>query len=153
MNLIEFSAQIGYKTDKRFQQYHSLLNSIFYTKRPRETKEPSEYFHTLLFLSIVFRVAGDPTDFDGGEGPEFLKKSRGKPIYTIDLVIPARNWQEKTDAQLREYVAKGVRDCFSLLREKAIKAKEVIDLEKLDADFEYGMGQFLTLPLPELPKY
>ena len=82
-----------------------------------------------------------------------MKKSRGKPIYTIDLVIPERNWQEKTDAELRECVAQGVRDCFALLREKAIKAKEVIDLEKLDANFEYGMEQFLILPLPELPKY
>lgn len=94
-----------------------------------------------------------PTSKAASSRPAKVQKSRGKPIYTIDLVIPERNWQEKTDAQLREYVAKGVRDCFSLLREKAIKAKEVIDLEKLDADFEYGMGQFLILPLPELPKY
>jgi len=34
-----------------------------------------------------------------------------------------------------------------------VKAGKVKDVAKLDADFEQGMAQFLTLPLPELPKY
>ena len=101
----------------------------------------------------MFRVAGGEIDFDGGEGPEFLKKARNRPVYTIDLVIPEKNWPEKTETELREYVAQGVRDCFALLRDKAVKAGEVKDVAKLDADFEQGMAQFFTLPLPELPKY
>ena len=69
------------------------------------------------------------------------------------MVIPEKNWLEKTETELREYVAQGVRDCFALLRGKAVKAGEVKDVAKLDTDFEQGMAQFLTLPLPELPKY
>lgn len=69
------------------------------------------------------------------------------------MVIPEKNWPEKTENELREYVAQGIRDCFALLQDKAVKAGEVKDEAKLDADFEQGMAQFLTLPLPELPKY
>ena len=96
---------------------------------------------------------GGEIDFDGGERPERLRKGRNQPYYTIDLVIPEKNWPEKTETELREYVAQGVRDCFALLRDKAVKAGKVKDVAKLDADFEQGMVQFLTLPLPELPKY
>ena len=101
----------------------------------------------------MLRVAGGEIDFDGGEGPEFLKKARNRPVYTIDLVIPEKTGLKKTETELREYVAQGVRGCFALLRDKAVKAGEVKDVVKLDADFEQGMAQFLTLPLPELPKY
>ena len=146
---IRFGMQCGFKTDKRFEQYHTLLNKIFNSDK----NKPCIHFKTLHEFSIMFRVAGGEIDFDGGEGPEFLKKARNRPVYTIDLVIPEKNWPEKNETELREYVAQGVRDCFALLRDKAIKAGEVKDVAKLDADFEQGMAQFLTLPLPELPKY
>ena len=146
---IRFGMQCGFKTDKRFEQYHTLLNKNFNSDK----NKPCIHFKTLHEFSIMFRVAGGEIDFDGGEGPEFLKKARNRPVYTIDLVIPEKNWPEKTETELREYVAQGVRDCFALLRDKAVKAGEVKDVAKLDADFEQGMAQFLTLPLPELPKY
>ena len=146
---IRFGAQHGFKTDMRFRRCKSLLNQIFNSDK----NKPCIHFKTLHEFSIMFRVAGGEIDFDGGEGPEFLKKARNRPVYTIDLVIPEKNWPEKTETELREYVAQGVRDCFALLRDKAVKAGEVKDAVKLDADFEQGMAQFLILPLPELPKY
>ena len=146
---IRFGMQCGFKTDKRFEQYHTLLNKIFNSDK----NKPCIHFKTLHEFSIMFRVAGGEIDFDGGEGPEFLKKARNRLVYTIDLVIPEKNWPEKNETELREYVAQGVRDCFALLRDKAVKAGKVKDVAKLDADFEQGMSWFLTLPLPELPKY
>ena len=146
---IRFGMQCGFKTDKWFEQYHTLLNKIFNSDK----NKPCIHFKTLHEFSIMLRVAGGEIDFDGGEGPEFLKKARNRPVYTIDLVIPEKNWPEKTETELREYVAQGVRDSFALLRDKAVKAGEVKDVAKLDAEFEQGMAQFLTLPLPELPKY
>lgn len=146
---IGFGAQHGFKTDMRFRECKNLLNKIFNIDKDK----PCIHFKTLHEFSIIFRVAGGEIDFDGGEGPERLRKGRNQPYYTIDLVIPEKNWAEKTETELREYVAQGVRDCFALLRDKAVKAGEVKDLAKLDADFEQGMAQFLILPLPELPKY
>ena len=80
---IRFGMQCGFKTDKRFEQYHTLLNKIFNSDK----NKPCIHFKTLREFSIMFRVAGGEIDFDGGEGPEFLKKARNCPVYTIDLVI------------------------------------------------------------------
>lgn len=129
---------------KIIRPYHVLLNKIFYQKQ-----DESDYFKTLLFLSIVFRVSGKHRNF-GSEGAEFLQKSDGRNVYTIDLAIPQERWQNKTDAELRSYIAKGVRSCFDLLKQKAIEVGEVINEDKLERDFEYGMTQFMSLPLPEL---
>ena len=146
---IEFGAQHGFKTDMRFRGCKNLLNQIFNSDK----NKPCIHFKTLHEFSIIFRIAVGRITFGGGEGPERVRKGRNQPYYTIDLVILEKNWPEKTETELREYVAQGVRDCFALLRDKAVKAGEVKDVAKLDADFEQGMAQFLTLPLPELPKY
>ena len=54
MYMIEFSGQSGGgQAGKAIRTYHILLNRIFYQKQ-----DSSDYFKTLLFLSIVFRVSG-----------------------------------------------------------------------------------------------
>ena len=145
MYMIEFSGQSGgSQAGKATRPYHILLNRIFYQKQ-----DSSDYFKTLLFLSIVFRVSGKHQDFES-EGAEFLQKSASRNVYTIDFTIPQERWQNKTDVELRSYIAEGVRSCFDLLKQKAIELGEVIDEDKLERDFEYGMTQFMTLSLPEL---
>ena len=99
----------------------------------------------------MFWAAGSRITFGSGEDSERLIKGRNQSYYTINLVVSEKNGLKKTE--LREYVAQGIRNCFALLRDKAVKADEVKDVAKLDADFEQGMAQFSTLPLPELPKY
>ena len=99
----------------------------------------------------MFWAAGSRITFGSGEDSERLIKGRNQSYYTINLVVSEKNGLKKTE--LREYVAQGIRNCFALLRDKAVKADEVKDVAKLDADFEQGMAQFFTLPLPELPKY
>ena len=79
-----------------------------------------------------------------------MQKSDSRNVYTIDLAIPEERWQNKIDEQLRMYIAEGVRACYQMLKEKVMTLDEVIDEDKLDQDFEYGMQQFMTLPLPEL---
>ena len=145
MYMIQFGAQCGStQAGKAIAHYHVLLNRIFYQKQ-----DSSDYFKTLLFLSIVLRVSGKHRDF-GSEGAEFLQKSDSRNVYTIDFAIPEERWQNKTDAQLRTYIAEGVRTCYQMLKEKVMTLDEVIDEDKLDQDFEYGMEQFMNLPLPKL---
>ncbi|WP_218690415.1 hypothetical protein [Psychrobacter sp. BF1] len=145
MYMIQIGVHSGSnQAGKAISPYHVLLNKIFYQKQ-----DTSDYFKNLLFLSIVFRVSGKHQDFES-EGAEFLQKSDGRNVYTIDLVIPQERWQNKTDLELRSYIAEGVRTCFELLKEKVIEIDEVIDEYKLERDFEHGMTQFMTLPLPEL---
>ena len=145
MYMIQFGAQCGStQADKAIGSYHILLNKIFYQKQ-----DGSDYFKTLLFLSIVFRVSGKHQDF-GSEGAEFLQKSASRNVYTIDFAIPQERWQNKTDVELRSYIAEGVRSCFDLLKQKVLELDEVNNIDKLERDFEHGMTQFMTLPLPEL---
>ena len=90
----------GSQAGKATRPYHILLNRIFYQKQ-----DESDYFETLLFLSIVFRVSGKHQDFKS-EGAEFLQKSASRNVYTIDFAIPQERWQNKTDVELRLYIAK-----------------------------------------------
>lgn len=152
MSLIEFSVQMNASdNDLRVwtRKYHLFLNRIFYLN-----DDLNDYFNNLEFFSIIFRISGEAKDrdFNGGSGPEFLKKVRGEQIYTIDLTVPVSAWKDKNEQQLRQYLADGVCQCFELLKEKARKAKEIIDEEKLDNDFQAGMQRFMTEPLPELKK-
>ena len=49
---IGIGMQCGYKTDKRFGQYHILLNRIFNQNK----EEPCIHFKTLHEFSIIFRI-------------------------------------------------------------------------------------------------
>ena len=96
MYMIQFGVQSGSnQAGKAISPYHVLLNKIFYQKQ-----DGSDYFKTLLFLSIVFRVSGKHQDFES-EGAEFLQKSASRNVYTIDFTIPQERWQNKTDVELR----------------------------------------------------
>ncbi|MBR0573674.1 MULTISPECIES: hypothetical protein [Pasteurellaceae] len=149
MSLIGFSAQIcayNKESQRIFGASHVLLNRIFLSD-----EKMCGYFKNLEYFSIIFRICGKEGDFDGGEGPEFLKKVRGEQVYTIDLTIPVSAWQNKTEIEIREYLVNGISQCFELLKKKAIKIKEVIDEEKLDNDFKLGLQKYMNTPLPEIP--
>ena len=132
--MIQFSAQSrSTQADKAIACYHVLLNRIFYQKQ-----DSSDYCKTHEYFAIIFRVSGKHQDF-GSEGAELLEKVRGENVYTIDLAIPEERWQNKIDEQLRVYIAEGVRACYQMLKEKVMTLDEVIDEDRLDQDFEYGM--------------
>lgn len=135
---------------KIFAAYHPMLNRIFCTGEDGVVVD--EYFRNLWRFSIIFRVARGNINFQNGQGPEFLKKVRNKPCYTIDYTIPQAWWEGKSDKEFRPVVANGVRECFELLKKRAIKDNEIIDLEKLDNDFNAGIELFLSQPLYE-PKW
>lgn len=148
LHLIQFSAQIGGGDANRiFGAYHKMLNHVFYVSEYNK-KTTGIYFHNLWYFSIIFRVARGEINFDNGQGPEFLKKVRNEPCYTIDYTVPQIWWEGKSDKELRPFIANGISECFELLKKRAIKDKEVIDLEKLDNDFQAGIEQFLSDPLP-----
>lgn len=142
MAMIQFCAQYGGGNSKKIMDaYHKTLNVIYF-----KNDVFIEYFKNLEYFSIIFRVSGKIRDFKS-EGPEFLKKVRGKKIYTIDLTIPQSRWDGIDEKELRLYVARGVRSCFELLVEKSDKDKELINKSKLLLDFEKGIEEFLSLEL------
>ncbi len=132
--------QVGERDSKESQKVNMLGRAIaktffydFYFSNQ------TGYFKTLELFWIGVRVAGKTNNFDGAEGPEFLKKARGKPYYTIDLVIPEHRWKGVEFNEFRSYFLDGVRQCFELMVAKAKKDKELVNEEKLRHDFEAGM--------------
>lgn len=58
------------------------MNNVFFFN-----PDLGSYFRTIKFFALAFRVSGKAKDFNG-EGPEFLKKPRGKNFYAVDFTIP-----------------------------------------------------------------
>lgn len=100
------------------------------------------YFSALAKLSIVFRVSGKVHDF-GSEGPERMKHLKKDSEITIDLVFPESFWRGVDKNDLNVGVANGVRECLSLMLEKAQAIREVEDSEWFKNDVEKAISEFL----------
>ena len=107
----------------RFRGCKSLLNQIFNSDK----NKPCIHFKTLHEFSIMPRVAGGEIDFDGGEGPEFLKKARNCPVYTIDLVISEKKTGLKKPkpncANMSQKAFATALPCYGIKRLKPAKSK------------------------------
>jgi len=99
------------------------------------------YFRAVEKLSVVFRVSGSIWKFEP-EGPDRLRYQKRHHMITIDLVIPESRWRGVASADVRSYVAQGVRRCFDLLLARAKKEKEIIDEAGLLAGFQKAMTEF-----------
>lgn len=137
MKLIQFGAECGStKAGSAIAKFQNKLNKIFFDK-----ESDSNFFKSYEFLSIVLRVSGKHKNFNG-EGPEFLKKSRGRNVLTIDLTIPQAVWESKSSREFGEYIRNGVVECFGLLKQKALNNKEVLSQDVLEMSFNNGLDQF-----------
>ncbi|EPB0201871.1 hypothetical protein ACQ9T7_004527, partial [Vibrio parahaemolyticus] len=137
MKIIQFSGQYGGGGNTEVPRLQRRLNAIFFAdSNDQFSLSPIEYF------SIVFRVSGPVRDF-GYEGPERLKKVRGKNIITIDFSIPEARWKTLSGVKLRKYLAEGIEECFIQLLTRAEKQYELnrSELEKL---FRQGLTEFLN---------
>ncbi len=138
MKLIQFSSQNGStQAGDAIWPYQKELNSIFFNE-----KSDLKLFKSYEYFTIVFRVSGKNRDF-GNEGPEYLKKSRGRNVITIDLSIPELRWLNISKKELGLYLINGIHECFELLKEKANKHKEITDENKLDEIFINGKNKFI----------
>lgn len=116
---------------------HKALNNVFFFNPLL-----GPYFKNIDFFVLALRVSGRTKDFKS-EGPEFLKKPRGKRFYTIDLTIPEKKWKGVSFDELRRYILSGVSECFELCLDKARKDGNLIDEENLRLDFEAGIQEIL----------
>lgn len=101
-----------------------------------------DYFHTLIELSIVFRVSGKVTDFNY-DGPERIKYSKSEPSITIDLTFPETTWRGEDVDAVKLRVKNGVMLCFELMLEKADKLGEVKDNEAIRRDINLAIVNFM----------
>ena len=135
--MIDLGAQVsGKESYDAIHPFHVKLLEIFY-----DPPEMNGYFKNINEFQIVFRVSGEGTDFEG-EGPERLKVSKKQKVISVDFTIPESRWKDINTKEFKIYISNGINDCFSVLRERALKLDEVVNLKKLDDDFMLGMELF-----------
>jgi len=141
--MIEFGGQSGGgRSNDLLGLVHPPLNKVF-LKDETMTIESDD----LDFFSIIFRVAGELNNFDNGDGCERIKKSRRAKVITMDYVIPQHKWEKMNDDEFKSYIANAVKECFIKLKKKAKNLKWKFNEEKLDVDFNRGIGAFVSLHL------
>lgn len=97
-------------------------------------KDKDVYFKELDNFHIVFLVSGKHNDFKS-EGPEGLKKVRGKKKIVIYYAIPQERWDGIDQASFRKYIGAAVSECFELLVKKAKSQSLIINESILYANF------------------
>lgn len=135
--MIQISGQYGDpRADDLFWPLQKALNDSF------KKHILGAYFKTIVMFSIVFRVSGKVRDF-GSEGPERMKHIKKDSEITIDLAFPESFWRGVDKNDLKVGVADGVRECLSLMLEKAQAIGEVEDAEGFKKDVEKAISEFL----------
>lgn len=100
-----------------------------------------DYLKTIDEFCVILRVSGDVTDY-GGDGPELLRYQKKSRYIKVDFVIPESKWRGRSPEFIKNNFCNGIRECFRLMVERAEKAKELIDKQKLIDDFEKSMALF-----------
>lgn len=85
--------------------------------------EPKK-FMKIDALYVVFLVSGRHKNYKS-EGPENLKKIRGKNELIVYYAIPEERWDGIPVESLRTYMSEAIFECSKLLLEKAKKMKEI----------------------------
>ena len=134
--MIQISGQYGDpKASDYFFPLQKKLNDLF----KRHTM--GVYFHTLVKLSIVFRVSGKVRDF-GSSGAERLKYLKKDSELTIDLAFREDHWKGQDIESIKNKVQVGVNEYLTLLFEKADDLEEFSDKDSLITDLEKVFSEF-----------
>ena len=134
---IQISGQYGDPlSSKIFSPLRIELNQCFRKNLNRE------YFNTLIKFVIVLRVSGKISDFTS-QGAERLRYWKKDKVLSIDLVFSESQWLGVNLSVVRKITAEGIKECLSLMMERAVKLNEVVDKEALMEDIENALADFL----------
>jgi hypothetical protein len=107
------------------------------------------YTKTLIRFFVVIKVSGDVTDFvklHNVTGPYDLRKERGKPILSIDLIVPREAIEGRSFEEYRDSVLAGLQRCFEVLIASAKERGELLDEEGLRAEIQLGFDKLANTP-------
>ncbi len=77
------------------------------------------------------------------EGCAYLRRSFRERYITIDIFVPISRWKDKTELEIREYLATGVREALTLCIKRLQKDKTPVDGERLMADYDKVVRVYL----------
>ena len=78
------------------------------------------------------------------EGFDHLRRSLKERYITIDIFVPISRWKDKTEREIREYFAAGVREALTLCVKRLHKDKTQEDGERLMSDYEKAVRDYLV---------
>ena len=134
---IQISGQYGDpQADDIFWPMQKKLNDYF------KKYIVGEYFKSITKIAIVLRVSGKISDFKS-QGAERLKYWKKDKVLSIDLVFSESQWLGVNLSVVRKITAEGIKECLSLMMERAVKLNEVVDKEALMEDIENALADFL----------
>lgn len=77
------------------------------------------------------------------EGCAYLRRSRKDRYITIDIFVPISQWKNRSEREIREYLATQVKEALTLCIKRLQKDKTPVDGEALMRDYEKVVREYL----------
>ncbi len=110
----------------------------------------ASYCPAIREFALVLRVSSSADEF-GPEAIERIRRRRPARYITADIVVPFARWVDKTEQQLKEYLAERVRRALEMCVARLKKDKEVVEEAALFKHVDAAIAEFLQTPTPHRP--
>ena len=91
------------------------------------------------------------TDEFGPERIDRVRRRRSAKYITADIVVPVARSVDKTERQIKKYLAAQVRRALEMCVARLKKDKEEVDEAAFFEDVDAAIAEFLSTPTPHQP--
>jgi hypothetical protein len=92
-----------------------------------------------------------PAEEFGPERIDRVRRRRSAKYITADIVVPVARSVDKTERQIKKYLAAQVRRALEMCVARLKKDKEEVDEAAFFADVDAAIAEFLSTPTPHQP--
>ena len=107
----------------------------------------AKYCPTIGHFALVLRCSSSADEF-GPEAIERIRRRRSAGYITADIIVPLAVSLDKTEQQIKEYLAARVRLAMEMCVARLKKDKEVVDDVALFEHVDAAIAEFLHTPTP-----
>ena len=104
----------------------------------------STYCSGIAHYALVLRVDGEFQHF-GSESIGHIQRNKRDRFIAADIVVPDAVWRGKSPNQLRDYLAKRVREALQMCVARLRKDKEVVDESSFFREVDTAIHEYTTM--------
>jgi hypothetical protein len=104
----------------------------------------STYCPAVAHYALLLLVGGDFQEF-GPESSGAARRNKKDSTIELHIVIPEDVWRKRARNELRDYLAKVVRQGIEHCVFRLLSDKEVVDQTSLFRDIDEAIGKFLNI--------
>ena len=104
----------------------------------------------IAHFALALRVDGEFQQF-GAEAIDHIRRSRRGRFIGADIIIPGSVWRDKSRNQLRDYLAKRVREALVTCVTRLRGDKEPVDEASLFAEIDGALSEFMKIDYDRNP--